>query len=258
MHRHPPRNLGVNRLRLLVVAAHQDDGELGCGGFLLQAANYRAQTTVCVLADGCAGGNVCLREQEAREAAVALGADLIQAGLPDTRIPLRPAIKIVEKVIAEVEPHVVLVHAPADTHQDHRVTARAVMSAARDVPNILFYEGPSSRNFVPVTYVDIDAVIERKVDLIRLHRSQISRRPFDAWARTTALYRGMHARPACQFAEAFHPARQFLVPAGLSLAGSLDSAQSKALASWGASRPGGNGRPIISCASVLDQGTTPK
>ncbi|NLS90681.1 MAG: hypothetical protein GXX96_00665 [Planctomycetaceae bacterium] len=130
------RSLRIDGLRIVVVAAHPDDGELGCGGFLLWAADEGAQTIICVLGDGCAGGNARLREQEARQAAEALGADLIQAGLPDTRIPLRPAIKIVERLIAAVEPHVVLVHTPADTHQDHRVSPRESVSSPSHLQNL--------------------------------------------------------------------------------------------------------------------------
>src|SRR5437660_4869426 len=42
-------------------------------------------------------------------------------------------------------PWLLLVHHPRDSHQDHVSLSRAVISASRFVPNLLFYEGPTSQ-----------------------------------------------------------------------------------------------------------------
>jgi LmbE family N-acetylglucosaminyl deacetylase len=205
---HPPR---AHDYGILAIGAHSDDVELGALGFLLQANAAGARITICVLTDGRRGGTTSARRDEATAVARSMGAELIWAGLPDTRVALRPAITAIERAIADVEPSLVLVHDPRDTHQDHRAAARAVLSAARDVPNVYYYEGPSSRRFAPLAYVSIDSEMSQKLELLRLHRSQLRRRPFDQWARVTALYRGLHARPPCRYAEAFRPVRQELL-----------------------------------------------
>jgi LmbE family N-acetylglucosaminyl deacetylase len=210
----PAFNSAGEPVRVLAIGAHPDDVELGSLGYLLQAAGAGAWIGILVLSDGRCGGDARVRRREAEDVAAALPAELFWAGLPDTRIALRGAIRVVGDTIADFDPNWILVHDPSDTHQDHRVTAKAVISAARHVPNLLFYEGPSSRRFRPTAYVDIRPVVRRKIELIRCHRSQICRCRLDRWARITALYRAQETRVPGRYAEAFRPLRQLLVPSG--------------------------------------------
>lgn len=200
-------------IRVLVCGAHPDDPELGCGGFLRLLAAFGANITLCIFSDGSRGGAATIRQREARAAAELLSAECICFGLPDTRVRLNPAIAALEKVVADFCPQLVLVHSPQDTHQDHRVATRATLSSVRHVPNLLYYEGPSSRNFSPQAYLDIEHVMKDKLELIRCHQSQTSRKNLEDWALRTGIYRGLRAGSNCQFAEAFRVVRQTLTVA---------------------------------------------
>src|SRR6267378_15088 len=78
----------------------------------------------------------------------------------DAEVPLtRELIVRLESVIRKIEPRMIFVNSPHDTHQDHRNLAQSAMSATRYVPNFLFYEVPSTVNFVPNCFTDIAAVL---------------------------------------------------------------------------------------------------
>jgi LmbE family N-acetylglucosaminyl deacetylase len=194
--------------KVLAIGAHPDDVELCAGGRLRRLAAGGARISILVVTDGARGGDPKERENEARAVAARLQADLIWGGLPDTNIPRKEAIRLIEKAITLCEPTRVLTHDSVDTHGDHRLTTECVLVAARNVANVEFCEGPSTVNFVPVSFVEID--LEQKLDLVRVHRSQDRRSPIAAWACATALFRGFQMSRRMAFAEAFRPVREVI------------------------------------------------
>ena len=149
-----------SRERVLAVGAHPDDVELGCAGALLEHRRRGDRLSVLTLSRGAAGGDAQDRTAEACAAAGSLGSQLLLADLPDTRISEGiETISMIEQVIAVLDPTVVYVHSPHDTHQDHRAVHAATMSAARGVPTLLAYQSPSAANrFLPTAFVPIDPV----------------------------------------------------------------------------------------------------
>ena len=79
----------------------------------------------------------------------------------------------IEKVVEGVEAQVVYTHYGEDTHQDHRSIVRAVVPAARSVPNLLYFEGLSSQGFNPTVFVNIGTVIHHKLSALEAHASQV-------------------------------------------------------------------------------------
>ena len=117
------------------------------------------------------------------------------------------------EVVQATRPSVVLVNYLDDTHQDHRNLARAVASATRYVRNVLYYEGPTTSNFVPPVFVDIAAVMQTKLAALEAHTSQICETNIEGasildLARATATFRGVQGRVT--LAEGFMPLRLFL------------------------------------------------
>ena len=49
------------------------------------------------------------------------------------------------------------------------------ISATRYIRNVLFYEGPTTEGFEPHVYIDIANELERKVDTLTAHKSQIKK-----------------------------------------------------------------------------------
>lgn len=162
-------------MNILAIGAHPDDIEIGCGGALFEHADNGDQLTMLVMTAGDRGPKAfASRMDEQREAALLLGAELIMAGLPDGGIPSDySTVQLIERVMNDVKPDIVYTHSAGDTHQDHRRTARATLSAARRHSRVLCYESPSSVGFNPFVFIDIEESIARKLELIRCHVSQV-------------------------------------------------------------------------------------
>jgi len=188
----------MSGVRVVAVGAHPDDIELGCGGALLAHRRAGDAVTLVVMTDGEIGpqGAISRREEQA-EAARLLGADLVWGGFRDGAVPDGvEAVSCIQDVIETVDADIVYTHSLHDTHQDHRATARATFAAARRVSRVLAYESPSSVDFAPVVYLDIDGLVPAKLALVRAHLSQVlgcGLVDLDA-VEAQARYRGFQAR----------------------------------------------------------------
>ncbi len=79
--------------------------------------------------------------------------------------------------------------------------------------NVLFYEGPTTQNFSPTVFVDIDDVLGRKVDAVNAHATQVDKTNIQDLtiidlARAASHFRGIQAR--VKNAEGFMPLRLFI------------------------------------------------
>lgn len=194
---------------VLAIGCHPDDIELGCAGALLKHRAMGQRTSMLVMTDGQRSRTFSrdTRIKEQGAAASILGAELFWGGFNDTEIdPGRATIDVIEHVMELVRPDVVYVHAPDDSHQDHRAISVATVSAARRTSRILFYQTPSTTRFEPTIFVDATDNIERKIVALQCHASQVEAGSFHLDAvRASARYWGAFARVS--LAEAFTPVR---------------------------------------------------
>ncbi len=202
-------------MRILAIGAHPDDIEFGCGGTLIRFARHGHEVFLLVMTDGSAGGEVPVRRHEQEAAARILrAAKLFWGECPDTGlVPDRALIQHVERRIREVEPDSIFVHYQDDTHQDHRNLATATITATRYTRNVLFFEGPTTQNFSPSVFVDIDSTLEDKIASLEAHASQVRKTNVEGLsivdvARSSAHFRGIQGRVLN--AEGFVPLRLFL------------------------------------------------
>ncbi len=202
-------------MNILATGAHPDDIEFGCGGTLIKYALKGHDVHLLVLTDGGRGGDVAERRHEQEAAAKLLGAhQLFWGGYQDTEVTLdRDLIQKVEGVLHRIQPHLILAPFGDDTHQDHRYLSASVVTASRYTRNVLFYEGPTTANFTPSVFVDINAVLERKLDALRAHASQVGKTGVEhlsilELAQAAAHFRGVQGR--VRNAEGFVPLRLFI------------------------------------------------
>jgi len=162
-------------MRVLAVGAHPDDIELGCGAALLAHKSRGDQITLLVMTTGEEGPqHARSRSLEQEEAAGLLGADLLWGGFCDGEIPVgKPAVTVVEEAIKAAGADMIYTHGSADTHQDHRHTAAATLSAARRCRRVLQYEAPTSIDFNPTVFIDVAEFVLGKLDVLRAHTSQV-------------------------------------------------------------------------------------
>jgi LmbE family N-acetylglucosaminyl deacetylase len=158
--------------RILAIAAHPDDAELGCGGLLQRADNRR----ILMLTHGENGGDYHQRTGEELESAVVLEASAVWAsGTTDGYLVTKVAAHAIESEIRKYQPDMVLTMAAADTHQDHRAVHEATLIACRDYHGtVLAYVGPSSAaTFRPTWFVPMsESQLAVKVRAVACHTSQ--------------------------------------------------------------------------------------
>lgn len=196
---------------VLAIGAHPDDIELGCGGTIVQHVAAGDVVTMLVVTKGEVGpGNTAARIAEQERACQVLGVDKLMWGsLPDCSVSLHELdlVHLIESAISTSRAQVVYTHSIQDSHQDHRAVALASTGAARKISSILTYDAPSSLRFQPTTFVDISTTLDKKIDALLCHASQVSASEMvDAHrARAQAISRGHESR--CEAAEAFEPIR---------------------------------------------------
>jgi LmbE family N-acetylglucosaminyl deacetylase len=200
---------GRLRERVLAIGAHPDDVELGCAGTLLDHRLRGDRVSILTLSGGAVGGDSTARTREATAAAEAIGAQLLSADLPDTRIDEGSPIRLNENVVATLDPTVVYVHSRQDNHQDHRTVAAATISATRGVRRVFAYQSPSATNeFRPTQFVPIDHVVQRKVQVLRMFASQSERSYLDPELIVSgARYWARHLAAQARYAEPFEVIR---------------------------------------------------
>ncbi len=198
---------------ILGIGAHPDDLELGCAGTLAAHVAAGDHVVMLIITDGTAGpGDVGQRDDEARQAATVIGADIEFAHLPDGSVS-NHELALVHVIEAACKRHGVdmaYTHGQKDSHQDHRAVAMASMGALRGVQRVLCYDSPSSIGFTPSVFVDITATLDKKESALAQHISQVHHSAMACLSlvRTQAGYRGFQAR--CEAAEGFEPLRLVL------------------------------------------------
>jgi LmbE family N-acetylglucosaminyl deacetylase len=213
----------------LSFGAHPDDIEIGCGGTELLLRGQGCEITHAIATSGEAGHGSAnpaelarTRESEATEAARRIGATSVeflrlQDGL--THFTREQKIRVIA-LIRRVRPDVVFVHSSRDRFPDHRVVHELVMTAIAGAAGPWYAEAggsPHSPRSVygyevwhpleaPTTFVDISSVIERKIEAIRCHRSQMQPIAYDDAFLGLARYRGALSGEG-RYAEAFEVVR---------------------------------------------------
>ncbi len=205
----------MDKINILAIGAHPDDIEIGCGGTLIKYADQGHLVFQLVMTGGGQGGDAQVRMKEQENASKIMGVKKVfWGGYNDTELQVdQKLINQVEAVIKEVNPQFIFCHYPDDTHQDHRHLSQAIQSATRNLRNVLFYEGPTTWGFSPQVFVDITDTIDRKIEALLAHRSQIDKTNIEDLsivqiARASANFRGIQGRVAN--AEGFVPLRLFI------------------------------------------------
>ena len=202
-------------MNVLVIAPHPDDEAIGCGGTLCLHAQDGDRVAAVFLTSGELGLKKLprdeawkIRETEARRSGKILGlADLYFLRQPDwtlnehvsaTATPLR-------EVLRRETPGLIYLPHSLEWHPDHRAALPIVRAAIKRekirTPKLLAYEVWTPLNrFDEVS--DISAVMSRKLQALRAHRSQLGEFDYVQAVRGLNQYRGALAAKT-RFAEVF-------------------------------------------------------
>ena len=187
-----------NILRVLIFGAHPDDADLTAGGVAALYAQQGHRVKMVSLANGDAGhfeqGGAPLawrRRAEAAASGAVLGCEYITLDTHDGEV--LPTLELRREVIAVIRafgPDIVMLPRPWDYHPDHRYTSQVIQDALYmvTVPNVVSHVPHLDANpvalyvwdhfqkpcpFVPDVVVDIGSVVERKIDAVHSHTSQM-------------------------------------------------------------------------------------
>lgn len=195
--------------RVLLIGAHSDDIEIGCGGTILAMRDRAPGVALDWVVLSAAGER--RDEAEASAHRFGEGADLTVtvASFRERYFPHQAEIKeFFDELGRRPSPDVVLAPRIEDAHQDHRVVGELVRNTFRD--NLILhyeiakYDGDLGR---PNVYVPLSAKhVTQKSDLLfegfpsQHHRPWFDRRAFEGIMRV----RGVECHAPSGFAEAFH------------------------------------------------------
>ncbi|MEW6750078.1 MAG: PIG-L family deacetylase [Candidatus Latescibacterota bacterium] len=185
-------------IRIMVFGAHPDDCEARAGGLALKHAALGNRVRFVSVTNGDAGhhliGGVELarrRRGEAEAVSRLAGVEYEVFDLHDGE--LEPSLENRKRVIRAIRrfrPDLVLTHRPHDYHPDHRYTSILVQDAlflvtvpnlctdveiAERMPVAAYLSDAFQRPypFTPAVAIDIDDVVERKLDMLHCHVSQM-------------------------------------------------------------------------------------
>jgi LmbE family N-acetylglucosaminyl deacetylase len=204
--------------RVLLLGAHADDIEIGCGGTvltLLAALPDVGVRWVVFSAEGIRAAEAKRSAALFLESANASQVDILD--YPDTLFPTRYAELKDELggIRDEFRPDVVFTHRREDAHQDHRALGELAWGAFRGGEWILEYEIPKYEGdlgapnvFAPLT----EAILNRKLDLLwDCFESQRSKPWFSKeQLAATALLRGLESKGGQRHAEGFYSRKSVL------------------------------------------------
>ena len=129
---------------------------------------------------GARGGDAANRESESQAAAQLLGAELFLKDLVDTEITSGgDTVRLIEEVVAQVQPTIVYTHSSHDRHQDHRAVNEAAAVATRRIGNVLCFQSPSATiDYRPTRFIRIEQFLEKKFELLNCYASQTQSRDY--------------------------------------------------------------------------------
>jgi LmbE family N-acetylglucosaminyl deacetylase len=209
--------------KVLVVAVHPDDETLGCGGTLLKhkANGDEINWLICTTLDET-HNYYQAREEEIQKTADAYGfSSVYNLRLKTMQIDEYSTSELVcklSKVINEIQPNIIYLPFKGDVHSDHRVIFEASYSCTKSfrypfIKKIYMMEvlsetefAPSTKedSFIPNTFVDISEFMDKKIEIMKLFKSEMAFHPFPRSERNIkalATLRG--ATAGCEYAESF-------------------------------------------------------
>lgn len=231
-------------MTIIAIGPHPDDPEEGAGGTLVRLTKMQERLIIIYVTGGGKGIQgkkseeaVKIRTAEAQAACKLIGAEPLFLGLDDGHcFPSEKAIQQLQEIFEKEEPKAILTCWPLDTHSDHRATAFMVMEAytrtfgsnfnstmgdpldihepkatePMKFPGLFFWSTElfhQSLQFHPQILINIDATIDKKMELVEAHESQNRNDNLVKWVEKDAKILANLSGGSVQFVEGFMPMR---------------------------------------------------
>ena len=172
---------------ILMIGAHYDDVELGCGGTAAKLVSEGKKVYKITLTNNEThfeqyNINVATDEsiQCSKNACTVLGVKEIEF-TPEPCNYLKYSTELmqrVEKIIYKYDIDTVFMHYDADMNQDHIEANKICMTAARHCDNILAYQSNTyiiAKSFYPSFFVDISDYLDKKTEALAQYGAEHNR-----------------------------------------------------------------------------------
>lgn len=196
---------------ILLIGAHPDDIEVGCGGFIAKCIHNGITVNTAIMSkcnNTSQESEHDVREKEYHDATSYLGINKsLIFDLPDTEIPEHriELMGILTKLQEKFNPDLVLIPFLEDPHQDHSTIAHASIRIFRRHESILQYEilRHGSYTFTPSLFVDISDFIDKKLKALEFYKTQINQKAYFDKESYKSLARTRGAQSGFDYAEGF-------------------------------------------------------
>ena len=225
-------------MNILAIGCHPDDLVIQCSGTLRKYVERGDKVFMVDIANGNLGHKVIekdelrvIRRKESEVAARVIGAEYFAVDIGDCLVNNHDedAQDRLIDIVRYTKPDAVITHNPSDYMRDHEEAGYMAFSASftagcnhryteypaiDNVPAIMYMDTADGLGFIPTEYVDITDVMDKKIEAIMCHKSQIE------WlmehdhadvidqVRICAKYRGYQC--GVKYAEGFRPCIQSL------------------------------------------------
>jgi LmbE family N-acetylglucosaminyl deacetylase len=209
--------------KVLIIAVHPDDETLGCGGTLLKhkANNDEIHWLICTDIDK----NHLYYEIRKKEIELVSKIydfnsvyNLKLKTMQVDQYSMSKLIDKISKVINKIKPNIIYLPFKGDVHSDHRKIFEASYSCTKSfrypfIKKIYMIETLSETefalstkedSFIPNVFIDISRFIDKKIEIMRVFKSEISKHPFPRSIqniKALATFRG--ATAGVKYAESF-------------------------------------------------------
>lgn len=204
--------------RVLVLAPHTDDAELGCGGTIARLLRDGADVAVAAFStaeESLPPGAVPTRLRDEFLASMqAFGIPrekVFVFGYPVRRLSYfrQEVLEEIVKLRARIDPNMVLLPSASDLHQDHQVLNAEGLRCFKDI-TILGYELPwNNIEFPAQAFVTLEPCdLMSKWEALKAYKSQFElARPYFCWEFIEGLARVRGLQVKAPYAEAFEVMR---------------------------------------------------
>jgi LmbE family N-acetylglucosaminyl deacetylase len=173
-------------MNILAIGAHFDDIELGCGGTLAKhvANGDTVYAYVATVSGYVSPENEVIRSnkialEEGQHAMNILGVELICGNFRTLEVEFTESLNLdILRIVESKKIEKVYTHWMGDIHHDHQAVARASLHACRWVQRMLMYRSNwyhSNLDFRGNFYIDIGEFLDKKIESIMAHKSEMDR-----------------------------------------------------------------------------------
>lgn len=184
--------------KILVISPHPDDEILGCGGvlsLLKKKKIYWAIITSMYQKDGHSKHQIQQREKEIKKISSNLNfKKFFCLGFAATSLSKDSLNLLIEKLsqlIKLIRPDTIFAPYLHDSHSDHFFTTYSLNHILKSfrypfISKCYLYEtlsetnliSPNKKKFIPNAYFNISSVLKKKIELIKIYKSEIKKHPF--------------------------------------------------------------------------------